>query len=183
MRTSHGRTCGLALGGVNLELIQNDSGTATEANIRRVAFEPTDRVQEVFDREGIPYKTFEKWESDDSLLRLRGMPAGQGAQLLCTNFLPGDYAIEFPFFGCRYSVFVRRKLIPAALPLADGNAVLEVVLGHPDPGRLSEQLGRLGIQEGVKLSVVKHPEKEVVRIVMKNGAIDLGDLPTRFRIG
>jgi hypothetical protein len=176
-----GKTCGLALGGVNLEFIQTDGNPVTTARIQTIAFEPTDRIQEMFDREGIPFKRLEKWESDDSLLRMRGLPTGQGAQLLCTNYDPGEYAIEFSFFACKYSITARRKLLPQALPVPSHNAVEQVVLGHPDPSRLTEQFRRLGIEEGVRLSVVTHAVKEVVAIVMKNGPLDLGDWPARFR--
>ena len=75
----HGRTCGLALGGVNLELIQSDEEPVAEAAIRGIAFEPTDRIQEVFDHEGVPFTTFEKWESNPELLRLRKLPSSSGA--------------------------------------------------------------------------------------------------------
>jgi hypothetical protein len=172
------RTCGLALGGINLELIQSDVQPVSEATIRSIAFEPTDRIQEIFQREGIPFKEFEKWESNPDLLRLRNMPSQQGAQLLCTNTLPAEYAIAFPFFACKYAVTVKRKLAPHALPLPDGNVIEEIVLGHPDPAAIKDQLQRLGIQEGVRISVARHPKKEVTALLMKNGAIDLGTWPT-----
>lgn len=175
-----GRTCGLALGGINLELIQPDVKPPTNARIRGIAFEPTDRAQEVLEQEGIPFKVVEKWETSPELLKLRGMPIHSGAQLLCTNLMPGDYAIEFPFFACNYSVTVKKRLRPEALPLEDKNSVVGVLLGHPSPGRLGEQLQRLGIQEGVRLSVAQHGEKEVVAITMRNGPIDLGGWPARF---
>jgi len=176
-----GRTCGVALGGINLEFIQPDESPPAKATIRGLAFEPTDRLQEMFDREGIPYTVTEKWETDNELLALRGMTTGKGAQLLCTNTIPADYAIEFPFFSCQYSVAVRRRLLPVALPLPDANAVEQVLIGHPDPGRLAQQIGRLGVQEGVRLGVAQHATKEVVAVVMKNGAIDFGDWPANFK--
>lgn len=175
------RTCGLALGGINLELVQSDQDPVTTATIRSIAFEPTDRIEEIFDHEGIPFKTFEKWESNVELLRLRSMPSQQGAQLLCTNTLPADFAIEFPFFACQYAVMVKKKLAPNAFVTPNGNQVEEVLIGHPDPSRLSEQLRRLGRREGIRLSIHKHPEKEVTAIMMKNGPIDLADWPARFR--
>ncbi len=112
----HGRTCGIALGGVNLEFIQEDSsGTALQAvsrpdvspdnlqaTISRVAFEPTTHVQQAFIREAIPFTTFEKWEDDQELLRLRGMKLGAGRQLLCINTIPEEHQLQFPFFACAY---------------------------------------------------------------------------------
>jgi hypothetical protein len=176
----HGRTCGVGLGGINLEFIQPDSGAPSKATIRGIAFEPTDRIQEIFDREGIPYATSEKWESNDELLALRSMPTGQGAQLLCTNTMPAEYAIEFPFFACKYSVVVTRKLQPLTRALADGNMVEQVFLGHPDPSALKQQIGRFGIQEGVRLAVIQHSTKEVVAISMRTGPVDLGGWPAGF---
>jgi len=177
-----GRTCGIALGGANLEFIQNDSDPISEAVIRCVAFEPTSFVREAFEREGIPYEVFEKKEADPALLRLRGMRADDGEQLLCINFLPLDRAaLPFPFFACDYEPGVKARLsFPAAI-MPDGNELQEVVIGVPDPAAMTSQLERLGIDGGVSITAQKHDTPEVTKLVMKYGPLDLGGWAARFR--
>ena len=139
----NGRTCGIALGGVNLEFIQRDAEPTKEAVIRRIAFQPTGHVQEALRHEHIPFTVFEKRESEPELLRLRGMPVDQGEQLLCTNTLPDEDKLEFPFFACDYALIPKAALSPNAFEIPDGNSVKEIVIGHPQPAAVKSQLDRL----------------------------------------
>ena len=189
-----GRMCGIALGGINLELIQLDTEPVAEARIRSIAFEPTAEIGETLTTEGIPYETFEKVESNDELLRLRGLPAGQGPQLLCVNTIPQESALEFPLFACKYALAIRDKLSveritrqpeepPVGSTLGRGpfeDWVEEVVIGHPNPRLLEDQLTRLGLEQGVPLRFEEHPAKEVTKIKMRSGSFDIGSFPARF---
>ena len=180
-----GRMCGIALGGINLELIQLDAEPVTEATIRSMAFEPTADIKEILSREGIPFHTFDKVESNDELLRLRALPTGQGPQLLCTNTIPDESTLEFPFFACKYAPAIHDKLTIEKVtrqgrgPFEDW--VEEVVIGHPQPHALENQLTRLGIERGVRLRSEGHPTKEVIAIKMHSGPINLASFPARFR--
>jgi hypothetical protein len=176
-----GRTCGIALGGANLELVQSDEFKSLEATIRRVAFEPTSDCKAVLERESISYRTFEKRESDQELLRLRGMKLGEGEQLLCTNILPDELDLEFPFFACDYASDVKARLAPDAFQIPGDNALKEVWIGVPEPELLSAQIEKLGIVQGVPIKTQGQTQREVTMLVMKNGPIDLGDFPARFR--
>lgn len=175
-----GRTCGVALGGANLEFIQPDESPPLEARIETLAFEPTRELHSTLDAHGTPYEVFEKRESDAKLLRLRSLPDDQGEQLLCVNTSPSE-PMEFDLFACRYTPLLQEKLSPKNLRPSDGNELQEVVLGHPFPDALERQLAKLGVEGGVRIRVQVHPVKEVVALRMKNGPLELPGFPSRFR--
>jgi len=177
----HGRTCGIALGGANLEFIQNDNEPTREAVIRRIAFQPTAELHDVLRREHIPFTVFEKRESDPELLLLRALPADQGEQLLCTNTLPDEDKLEFPLFACEYAPIPKAALAPTAFEIPGDNALLEIVIGHQEPAAVKSQLERLGIAAGVQIVAERFPVRIVTQLVMKNGAINLGAWPASFK--
>lgn len=176
-----GRTSGIALGGANLELIQLDDSPLSEARIQRIAFQPTRQVGKVLHSLRIAFTVYDKLESNPELLALRGMPTNQGRQRLCTNTIPEVAQTHFLFFACNYSAAVRARLSPEALRPTNGNELLEVRLGHPQPKLLQDQLGALGIESGVPITVVEHAENEVVALRMKHGPLPLPSFPSRFR--
>lgn len=174
-----GRTAGIALGGANLELLQEDETPTRQAYIRVLAFEPTAEILPILRSERIGYKVFRKKESNPELLALRNLPTDQGEQELCTNTLPDEAKLEFRMFACDYAPIPKSQLSPSAFQVQ--NVLQEVVLGHSNPDRLESQLKRLGIESGVKLSVVKHPTKEVVALRMRSPVGPHAGFPARFR--
>jgi hypothetical protein len=174
-------TCGIALSGANLELIQPDKNRPRQASIHTLAFEPGKDMVKVLREAHIGFTKFNKFEDDPEILKLRSLPVEAGSQRLCTNTLPFPSKLEFPLFACQYSPILRGVLAPASFKLPGDNALEEVVLGHPDPARLKKQLDVLGIKEGVRISVQKNRTIEVVALIMKNGPIDLPSFPARFK--
>lgn len=174
-------TCGLALGGANLELIQPDKNRPRQAHIHTLAFEPGKDITKVLRQAHIGYTKFNKFEDDPEILKLRSLPVEAGRQRLCTNTLPFPSKLEFPLFACQYSPALRAILDPYAFKIPGDNALEEVVLGHPDPARLKKQLDLLGIKEGVRITTQKNRTIEVVALIMKNGPIDLPSFPARFK--
>ena len=177
----NGKQCGIALGGINLELIQSFESPVKEASIRCIAFEPTADIHQVLDREKIPYNVFIKKESTPELLEMRGLPAAGGEQVLCTNTMIDESRIAFSFFACEYAPRVKKLLAPESFEIPGGNSVEEILIGHREPQGLKEDLQRLGVHSGVRLTAHKHSSEEVTAIVMKNGPLDLGNFPSRFK--
>lgn len=175
------QACGLALGGINLELIQPDRDPPQIGMISALAFEPTDELQSALRSQGIPFEVFEKRESNPDLLRLRGLPDRHGPQLLCTNVIPEERSLMFPFFGCTYAPILRERLSPNRLTPAEGNRVMEIVIGHPDPEKLMDQLSTLGIEGGVAISATLSESLQVQSIRMASGPIDLEGWPAGFK--
>lgn len=140
------RTSGVAIGGLNLELIQPDAGHPGPAEIRTLVFEPI-HATSALDRLAkleVPANRFEKVEPDPELLRLRGFPADQVGtpQPICTNVLP-EGPTPFDFFFCDYAPFLRDRLGPRALVSPHGS-VVSLTLSHPEPDVARHFLTDLG---------------------------------------
>lgn len=102
-------TSGIALGGVNLELVQPDAGV-DRARIDTLVLAPDSLAEGRAFLAGFVYEEREKVESDLGLLALRGFPPAMAStpQKICTNLYPEDP--PFPFFLCRYAPFLRGRL-------------------------------------------------------------------------
>ena len=124
-------TSGVALGGVNLELVQPDSG-ATDVRIDTLVLAPASLEEGRASFASLQYEEREKVESDPSLLTLRGFPPAMAAtpQTICTNLYPKDP--PYPFFLCRYAPFLRGRLTPARFPRPYG-LLTSLSLVAPDP--------------------------------------------------
>jgi len=108
-----GRTSGIGLGGVNLELIQPDDGAPSEPVCDTLVFEPVslEAGEEAFARLGYRTERYEKWESDPELLMMRGFSeeGSQAEQLICKNLYP-DPTFPVPLFLCEYSHGLSKRL-------------------------------------------------------------------------
>lgn len=179
-----GLTCGVALGGINLELLQPDGPARPGARIRRLVFEPTllEEARIGFDRIGIPYKIQEKVERDSELLRLRGYSESEVeiGQRICTNLFPDRRRIAWDYFICEYAPTLARRLAPNAFrpPVR----VTGIVCGATRGGRIVvEELSALGLEGGVDLSFRDWETDEVLEIRTTAGPLDLTDLEPTFR--
>ena len=175
------RQCGIALGGINLELIQADEIPVQEATIRAIAYKPSSELHKILNVKKIPFTVFEKRESNPELLKLRGLPFDQGEQPLCTNTIIEESAQEFRFFACDYAPILKAALAPSSFVIPNDNRVEEVVIGLPFPESPTDELEDLGIKGGARITFRKHPVKEVTALVMKNGPIEMAGWPARFR--
>ncbi len=160
-----GRTAGIALGGLNLELLQQDEGAPAIATIRTLVFEPVNLEMAVskFESLSVPMRIAEKWESDPALLRLRGFSGqeSQQPQLICRNAYPIGVQ-PFDFFLCEYSPGLKTRLAPKS------QEVSQILLATPKPQVDFEALNRLfgrptdGLE--ILLSETPHERCEVIEI-------------------
>ncbi|MGH2638871.1 MAG: hypothetical protein ACRDF4_06270, partial [Rhabdochlamydiaceae bacterium] len=72
-------TCGIRLGPLNLEFVQNLLAPVRKRKLTKIAFEPTDLALTslTMNREGVYHRFQEKVESDPKLLGLRGWSADE----------------------------------------------------------------------------------------------------------
>jgi catechol 2,3-dioxygenase-like lactoylglutathione lyase family enzyme len=179
-----GRTSGIVLGGINLELIQADGGALDEPLCDCLVFEPTsiDQAEVAFLENGIEFEKTDKWEANPELLALRGFqgPELEREQLICRNIHPRS---SFPvsFFLCQYSERLRELLAPSPLFGPYGRVVaLEIQL--PERGdiwRLGD-FGYVGDIEFFQDEVLFGPPK-VTGIKFEAGIPDSGGLPIGLR--
>ena len=179
-----GKTSGIALGGINLELIQPDSDAPAAPVCDTLVFEPTDLVRglEALGEVGIQAETFEKWEDNPELLRLRGFvgPDANHRQLICRNVFPkGD--LPAPFFLCEYSPGLRRLLAEVTGPTPAGNVIaLKVHLPHRGSILRLGDLGYLGQIELIQTEGRFGPF-QVTGIKFEKGVPQQGKLPLGFQ--
>ncbi len=183
-----GLTCGVSLGGMNLEFLQPDERRFQKATIRRLAFEPTtlEAARAGFERLSIPYEVQEKIETDPALLRLRGWDeeAARRPERLCTNLFPDRSRIAWDYFVCEYAPFQRDRLAPAAFETPGRNRVVEVCCGTPKTWEAAQEITKLGLEDrktSPEVTFVPHHEDEVVEIRMANGPLDLRGFESDFR--
>lgn len=181
-----GRTSGIALGGINLELIQLDDETLEEPLCDRLVFEPTSisRAESEFAKAGYHVRRFEKWEEDAHLLQLRGfhVEPGDGAQLICVNLFP-DESFPVPMFLCDYTPELKARLSIDRRGVAKYGRVTEVVVRAETPGLLTP-LNRLGYVGDIAISVDEqaHGAFAITAIHLENGALPSTELPLGFRL-
>jgi len=177
-----GRTCGVALGGLNLEFIQLDENPIDIARITTIVFEPTslEAAQRQLAKQGIQSKLFEKIEPDPALLALRGFPPEQTQtpQLICRNLLI-EGASPFPFFFCDYVPFLRERLDIAS---PHGKVIRLSIQMEERPGgiRLFSHLGYLGDVEIYAEEEAAEPTM-ATEIRLDTGPLDLQGFPAAFR--
>ncbi|CAN5705847.1 hypothetical protein BH11ARM2_BH11ARM2_07130 [soil metagenome] len=156
-------TSGIALGGVNLELVQPLEREPKTTHT--LVFEPKS-VAEGFAamlREGLRPKLAPKVEPDPDLLALRGFPPEMQSepQRICTNVVPAPGA-PLDFFLCEYAPFLRKKLVQ---PLE----ILSVEISLPaNAVRLLRKLGGCPL-----LKVVEDGPQRVLAFVTGAGRFDV----------
>ncbi len=181
-----GRTSGIALGGINLELIQPDSGAPTRAIANTLVFEPTslECAERILSKLGVATHRFDKFESNPELLALRGFSGGELAepQLICRNLLL-DSPFSVPLFFCDYVPKLKALLSPENPRLnTPFGQVRQIHLVLPQPrmiGRLGD-LGYLGKIEFLQ-SEKEFGEPRVTGIQLESGPLDLCGLDLGFQ--
>ncbi|RYG36635.1 hypothetical protein EON81_09170 [bacterium] len=156
-------TSGIALGGVNLELVQPIERDTKE--IHTLVFEPTSIAvaYATLFREGLKPRIAPKVETDPELLALRGFPESMrvGPQRICTNVIPdGDPALDF--FLCEYAPLLKERLVKP-----DRDLLVEVAL----PKKAMALLRRLGGCPGLR--VVEEGPQRVLAIQSPLGRLEL----------
>lgn len=165
----HGRTSGVALGGLNLELIQPDEPDAKEDHLGlTLVFEPRslEAAQQALDAAGIRNDVFDKFEQIPELLALRGFTsvASRVPQLICRNVMPTEPQLPFDFFVCDYSEFLKAWLSPSHPRLATSTRVTDVVFGTPHAAEASALLDRLGYAGDVAITFRTHGDQRILEI-------------------
>jgi hypothetical protein len=171
-------TSGIALGGINLELVQS---SREEVFGQTLAFAPTslEAASEALERVGIRSYEDEKMESDPELLRLRGFPgaAAQVSQLICRNLLPLDpgplqpYPVEF--FFCDYSPFLKEWLSPEHPRLQTESRVTRILYGTPNPVLATDLLLQLDYPGKIPIEFTEHHEAQILRIETNLGPVQI----------
>lgn len=136
-------TSGLALGGVNLELVQPDAGVE-RMRIDTLVLAPADLEESRRSFDGAAFREVEKVEPDPDLLARRGFPPEMAAtpQTICTNFYPES--TPYPYFPCVYAPFLRARLAPGEFPAPFG-PVVGLALTAEEPEAVRRLFaGRLG---------------------------------------
>lgn len=178
-----GKTSGIALGGINLELIQPDYGAPAVPVCDTLVFEPTNfvRAREALNKVGLQGETFEKWEDDPELLRLRGFKETEvdHRQLICRNVFPKG-ELPVPFFLCEYSAGLRERLTEVSRPTPAGRVIaLEMQLEKSGSIWRLADLGYLGEIELLQIEDRFGPF-QVTGMKFENGVPEQGDLPLGF---
>lgn len=102
----HGPTSGIALGGINLELLQPDEDPPESPALAEIVFTP---------KAGHPMEAYgrvvEKIEADPQKLAARGFPEPlrRTPQKICTNAFPGSES-PWPHFVCEYGPILANRL-------------------------------------------------------------------------
>ncbi|HWA82476.1 MAG TPA: hypothetical protein VG820_03520 [Fimbriimonadaceae bacterium] len=171
-----GRTSGIAIGGINLELVQPDEAAPTQPVGATLAFEPfSPEVAEfTLRREGLACHRFDKIEPDHDLLRLRGFSeqAGQTPQLICENVLldePGE--ASFDFFTCSYSPFLKEWLSPDHPRLRTQRRITRIRYATPWPEQAASLLAKLDYQGEIQVQFVPGERKAIVGIETDDGPL------------
>lgn len=177
-----GRTSGVALGGINLEFIQADSGAPEVAITDTLVFEPTslEVAEQSFKKLGVQTLWFDKIEPDPELLSLRGFTGTQleTPQLICRNILL-ESEFPVPMFLCDYTPFLKNMLTD--IPSPHGK-VIHITVQLAQPGEIW-QLRDLGYLGNVELlqSESQFGETKVVEIRLESGPLDLKGIDPGFR--
>ena len=154
----HGPTSGIALGGINLELLQPDLDPPTRPALAEIVFAP---------KIGVPMAEYgevvEKIESDPAKLAARGFPPQLRGepQRICTNAFPGRDSL-WPHFVCDYAPLLAHRLAQDSYGAPHG-LVRRVEIGSlavtprfvtpPDAPDLAEFLHRIHLKTGPKLGI------------------------------
>ncbi|MFI5385289.1 MAG: hypothetical protein ACHQ50_04125 [Fimbriimonadales bacterium] len=162
-----GLTSGIAIGGLNLELVQPDEKWRGHPACDTIVFEPTS-LQEArveLASAGLKCHSSEKTEPDPGLLRLRGFSEADSPQLICRNLLLDDPDLApFEFFCCDYSPFLKSWLSPSNPRLRTDRRVTKVVYGTPRPEEASTLLDGLGYSGDVSIRFAAYDDKKLLLI-------------------
>lgn len=175
-----GRTSGLALGGINLELVQRDDPVEQPIGTTLV-FEPSslEAAQQRMRVAGIRSYFEEKVERDPTLLRLRGFPgaASRVPQTICTNLYPVDPGpmepYPFDFFACDYSPFLKAWLSSENPRLRTESRALRVLYGTPEPVRAQNLLLELGYMGAIEIEFTRADARSILRIETTAGPVSI----------
>lgn len=157
------QTSGLALGGLNLELVQPDSGVVAP-RIETLVLAPTSYAEGWAMAAPFAPEDREKIEPDPELLALRGFPPEmrREPQAICRNLYPSEGETPYPFFLCLYAPFLKARLAAANFAQPHG-LVTGLSLVAPDPERVRHLFaGRLG-PIGLDVEAGERPEVSAIR--------------------
>lgn len=177
-----GRTSGVALGGINLEFIQADSGAPKQAITDTLVFEPTslEAAEQGFENLGVQTRRFDKLEPDPDLLALRGFTGVQleTPQVICRNLLL-ESEFPVPMFLCEYTPFLRNRLTD--IPSPHGK-ILSLTMQLSKPGKIWRigDVGYLGKLELLQTEA-HYGEPKVIEIKLDSGPLDLKGIDPGFR--
>ncbi|HVT14290.1 MAG TPA: hypothetical protein VHE55_18650 [Fimbriimonadaceae bacterium] len=171
-----GRTCGIALGGINLELVQPDADAPSTRVGTTLVFEPSspEVAEFALKRQGIACHSFDKIEPNPELLRLRGFSGEEARmpQLICTNILLDKPAeTPFDFFCCSYSPFLEGWLSPDHPRLRMARRVTRVVYGTPQPERATSLLANLDYAGEIGIEFRRAEQPAILAIDMSDGPL------------
>lgn len=171
-----GRTSGVAIGGINLELIQVDENAPAIPIATTLAFEPASSEDALFSfrRIGLACHEFDKMESDSALLMLRGFSSedAASAQLICTNVLLDDpSAAPCDFFACSYSPFLKQWLAPGNPRLYTASHISRILYGTPEPEAAALLLSRLGYRGDIEIKFQVNDKRAILGIETDRGPL------------
>ncbi|MBN9501859.1 MAG: hypothetical protein BGO01_09730 [Armatimonadetes bacterium 55-13] len=171
----HALTSGIAIGGVNLELMQPEEGAPERATIDMIVFEPYDTERNFHELQsaGFECHIFDKIEPDPELLALRGFDAAKAElpQRICRNIL-FDKATAIPMFFCEYVPFLRQRLGPQNPALGSPyGEVVALSLQTPDPELAWREWDLMGVPDAISLSIQKGPSRRITEIQVEAGPV------------
>ena len=171
-----GLTSGVAIGGMNLELIQFDSNPPENSVGTTLVFQPTsfEDALAAFARAAIPAVVINKQEDDPEKLRRRGFTESECSirQWICRNLLPErPEELPFDFFVCEYSPFLRRHLSPDNPRLNLKDRVTEIRVATPDPAAARNVLEALDYRGNVPIRFVGHDDRRILEVITTSGPV------------
>jgi hypothetical protein len=181
----NGLTCGIGIGGINLELIQPDSGAPSVPICDTFVFEPTnlELAIEALTAQDVRAETVEKLESDSRLLALRGFAGTQleSPQLICRNVFPAP-EFPFPMFFCEYSPHLKRVMAGQLREPTPFGRVTKIEVQLPQANQVNRiaQLGYAGDIEIAQIDDLGDPS--VVSIHFEDAAGVEPFLPLGFQV-
>jgi len=171
-----GLTSGLAIGGVNLELIHFDVDPPGSAVGTALAFQPSSFEDAVADfaRAGLSAIVVNKTESDPEKLRLRGFSEreSQTPQWICRNLVPErPEDLPFDFFICEYAPFLKRHLSPENPRLETADQIIGIKVGTTDPEAARALLTELRYLGEIRIRFTGHDDRRIVEVMTSAGPL------------
>lgn len=172
----NGRMSGIAIGGINLELVQPDEDASVTPIATTLVFEPASPEDAMFSlrRAGFACHEFDKLEPDPALLRLRGFSRedAKAPQAICTNVLLGDpTAAPFDFFTCSYSPFLKEWLSSDHPRLETPTLVTRILYGTPQPQAAVRLLASLGYRGDIAIDFQTSDARAILGIETNRGPL------------
>ena len=171
-----GLTSGIAIGGINLELIQFDVNPPVAGVGTTLVFQPTSFEDAVsaFARAGLPAVVVNKNENEPEKLRQRGFgeSESQTPQWICRNLVPErPEDLPFDFFICEYAPFLRRHLSPDNPRLQTSARVTEITVGTAEPDAARSLLSELQYIGEIRIRFVGHDDRRIIEIGTSSGPL------------